>query len=96
MALPDAVEWAAAEHYELNQLARLDAYKLTHLPPDHQRTGCCWVYRIKHNSDGDIVLYRACLVAQGFTQRSGEDFFKTFAPVAKLNQFTCSLLLQQS
>jgi len=28
MALPDAVEWAAAEPYELNQLARLDAYSL--------------------------------------------------------------------
>jgi len=84
MASPDAAEWAVAENYKPNQLTHLDAYKLTHLPPNHQRTGYRWVYKIKHNSDGDIVLYRARLVAQGFTQCPGEDFFKTFAPVAKI------------
>src|SRR5882762_7004511 len=93
MASPDAAAWAAAERYELNQLARLDAYELTPLPPDRQRTGCRWVYKIKCNSDGDISLYRARLVAQGFTQRPGEDFFETFAPVAKIESIRMLLAI---
>src|SRR6202521_650990 len=93
MASPDAAEWAAAERYELNQLARLDAYELTPLPPDRQRTGCRWVYKIKRNSGGDISLYRARLVAQGFTQRPGEDFFETFAPVAKIESIRMLLAI---
>src|SRR5882762_8726277 len=93
MASPDAAEWAAAERYELNQLARLDAYELMPLPPDRQQTGCRWVYKIKCNSDGDISLYRARLVAQGFTQRPGEDFFETFAPVAKIESIRMLLAI---
>ena len=31
MASPDAAEWLAVERYELDQLARLDTYQLTHL-----------------------------------------------------------------
>src|ERR1700692_113085 len=93
IASPDAAEWAAAERYELNQLARLDAYELTPLPPDRRRTGCRWVYNIKRNSGGDISLYRARLVAQGFTQRPGEDFFETFAPVAKIESIRMLLAI---
>jgi Reverse transcriptase (RNA-dependent DNA polymerase) len=81
MASPDAAEWLAAEHYELDQLARLNTYQLTCLPRNRSRTGCHWVYKIKRDVDGNIILYRARLVAQGFTQRPGEDFFETFAPV---------------
>ena len=74
----------AAECYELDQLAHLDTHKLTSLLPGGSCIGCHWVNKIKHHSNGNIVLYQACLVAQGFTQHPGEDFFKTFAPVAKI------------
>jgi hypothetical protein len=78
MASPDI-----AECYELDQLAHLDTYDLTLLPHDRQEIGSYWVCKIKHDSNGDIVLYCACLVAWGFTQHSGEDFFVIFTPVAK-------------
>src|SRR6202050_4644786 len=84
MASPDAAEWLAAECYELDQLALLDVYDLTLLPPGRSRTGCRWVYKIKHDTEGNIILYRARIVAQGFTQCPGEDFCETFAPVAKI------------
>ena len=63
MASPDAEEWLAAERYELDQLARLDTYKLTPLPRNRSHTGCRWVYKIKCDSNGNIILYRARLVA---------------------------------
>jgi hypothetical protein len=57
MASPDANEWLAAERYELDQLACLDTYELTPLSHDRSCTGCRWVYKIKRDSKGDIVLY---------------------------------------
>ena len=81
MASPDAAEWLDAERYELDQLARLDTYQLTRLPHNRSHTGYRWVYKIKRDVDGNIILYRARLVAQGFTQCPGEDFFEMFTPV---------------
>ena len=91
MASPDTEEWLVAEWYELYWLAHLNTYKLTLLPYNHSCTGCHWVYIIKHDSNSNIILYQACLVAQGFTQCPDEDFYETFAPVAKIESI-CMLL----
>src|ERR1700728_1166773 len=93
MASLDTAEWLAAKRYELDQLACLDTYQLTCLPHNQSHTGCRWVYKIKRDVDGNIILYRACLVAQGFTQCPGEDFFETFAPVAKIESIRMLLAI---
>jgi hypothetical protein len=58
-------------------------WTLTPLPPDQHPIGCKWVYKIKHNSDGTIERYKERLVAKGYTQREGFDYYDTFSPVAK-------------
>ena len=41
------------------------------------------VLAIKRDQNGEIERFKARLVAQGFTQIEGQDFTRTFAPVAK-------------
>ena len=76
MTSPNAAKWLAAECYELDQLTCFNTYQLSPLPCNQSCTGCCWVYKIKHDVNSDIILYCAYLVAQGFTQCPGEDFLK--------------------
>jgi hypothetical protein len=42
-----------------------------------------WVFKVKGNTNSTIECYKAHLVAQDFSQHSGIDFDKTFAPTAK-------------
>jgi hypothetical protein len=45
-------------------------------------TNC--VFKNKQGDDGKVVMNKAHLVAQGFSQVEGLDFEETFAPVARL------------
>ena len=45
--------------------------------------GCKWVFKLKLNSDGSISRYKAKLVAKGFHQQVGVNFYETLCPVVK-------------
>jgi hypothetical protein len=58
-------------------------WTLVQLPPDRKAIGYRWVFKVKHNADGSLERYKACLVAKDFSQCPGLDYTETFAPTAK-------------
>ena len=66
------------------QMQMMKNRKVWHLvkpPYNKQIFGNRWVYAIKRDEAGNIVWYKARLVAQGYRQIKGESFDETFAPV---------------
>jgi len=62
--------------------------------PDNKNiVDCKWVFSIKQGEFGNLVKYKARLVARGFTQEYMTDYNATFAPVARICRFRFSLAL---
>ena len=86
MQSPDSSEWTQAIESELLSLEANKTFSIVPKNTLHGRrlVGCKWVFKVKRGEDGLVDRYKARLVAQGFTQTKGIDFFDTFAPVARL------------
>ena len=72
---------------EIDALYSNDTWELVALPPSKSHVGCRWVYTVKVRSDGQIDRLKAHLVAKGYTQQYGSDYYNTFSPMAKIASF---------
>ena len=66
-------------------------WDLVPLLDDKSPIGCCWVYTVKIGPDDRLDRLKARLVAQGYTQIYGFDYYDTFSPIAKMTS-VCLLL----
>ena len=76
--------WQKAMQAEFDTLKANNTWVMCPLPPGKVPIGCKWVYKVKLKANGSVDSYKAFLVAKGFTQIEGIDFFKTFSPMVKL------------
>nr|GEU77466.1 zinc finger, CCHC-type [Tanacetum cinerariifolium] len=70
---------------EMDSIMGNNTWVLTDLPPGCRPLGCKWIFKRKLKVDGTVEKFKARLVIQGFKQKSGIDYFDTYAPVARIS-----------
>jgi hypothetical protein len=90
---PQKKQWETAINDELQSLAINNVWELTEAPKGANIVSCKWVFKIKRLPNGQIDRYKARLVARGFTQQYGVDYYETFAPVVRIESLRVLLAI---
>ncbi|MCG8626984.1 MAG: hypothetical protein MJE68_33910, partial [Proteobacteria bacterium] len=93
-AINDSIEkerWKSAMQAEMDSLAQNDVWDLVELPSGKKVVGSKWVFKKKVGADSKVEHFKARLVAQGFTQKYGDDYDETFCPIMRLESL-CTML----
>jgi len=81
---PDWPLWEKAIEEDLATLKAAGTWRLEEALPRVNIISSKWVLKAKKDAVGNIVHYKACLVAQRFSQIGSVNYDNTYAPVAKL------------
>ena len=73
-----AEKWMGAMDVEMKSIKKHNTWDLMPLPKNSKVVDSRWVFNKKEGG-----IYKARFCAKGFTQRWGEDYEETFAPVVK-------------
>nr|GEW98266.1 hypothetical protein [Tanacetum cinerariifolium] len=88
--------WKEAINDEMDSIMCNNMWVLPDLPLGCKPLGCIWIFKRKVKVDGTIKKFKARLVIQGFRQKSGIDYFDTYAPMVDLkkdfmsSRYTCN------
>jgi hypothetical protein len=81
---PNSEKWQKAMDDGIVAIEKLDTWDLVDPPADANIINSHFILKAKQDENSDITWYKACLVANGNSQRKGIDYNKTFAAIAKL------------
>jgi hypothetical protein len=74
-------KWLETMEDEIKFMSINKVWDLEEISKGAKTVGCKWVYKTKCDSKGNIEIFKARLMAKGFTQREGIDYTETFSPV---------------
>nr|GEX86501.1 hypothetical protein [Tanacetum cinerariifolium] len=80
---PESKKWLNAMNVETQSMKNNDVWVLVELPPNARTVGSKWIKK-KTEMDGAIYVFKARLLAKGFTQTYGVDCEETLSPVANI------------
>ena len=88
LATPHRAEWVRAVGSELSSHALNGTWEpVAQVPKGRSPLPSKWVFKVKYTETGAIDKFKARLVAKGFRQRSGVDYYDTFAPTLRVPTF---------
>jgi hypothetical protein len=93
MVTRDAAFWREAVNDEMDSILSNNTWVLVDLPPGSNTIGCKWVFRRNYRTNRTIQTFKAMLVAKGFKQREGIDYFDTYALVARITSIRVLIVL---
>ena len=70
-----------------------EVWDLVELPKDKKTVGSKWVFKTKRSANGTVERHKARLVAQGYSQRYGQDYDETFSPVVRFESLRTVIAL---
>ena len=76
----DSMHWQQAIDKELNSIASNNVFSIVDKPPGVQLQTGRFLFKIKYT--GQSTIYKARLIAHGFKQIAGTDYWETYAPVS--------------
>ncbi|GKA94946.1 zinc finger, CCHC-type containing protein [Tanacetum coccineum] len=85
MKSQDVAFWKEAINDEMDSINGNNTWVLDDQPPGCKPLGCKSIFKRKLKVDGAIEKFKARLVIQGFRQKSGIDYFDTYAPAARIS-----------
>lgn len=83
------LEWCNSMESKLEAMKANNTWNIESLPDGKNTVGGRWVYKTKHDSDGEIERYNARLVAKGFDQKEGIIILKHIHHLPNLLQLRC-------
>nr|GFB33350.1 cysteine-rich receptor-like protein kinase [Tanacetum cinerariifolium] len=81
---PETEKWLNAMNVEMQSMKDNEVWVLVELPPNGKIVGSKWLFKKKTDMDGNVHIYKARLMAKGFTQTLGIDYEETFSLVADI------------
>ncbi|KAL0313544.1 UNVERIFIED_CONTAM: Retrovirus-related Pol polyprotein from transposon TNT 1-94 [Sesamum radiatum] len=79
-----AKQWKEAAKSEIDSIVSNGTWELVDLPSECTTIGCKWIFKKKLKPDRSVVKFKARLVAEGFKQKEGIDYFDAYSPIARL------------
>ncbi len=83
-ACTDWPRWKEVMDSEIATLDHTSTWSDISKPAHKNIVGSKWVFHIKQKADDTIQKYKACLIACGFTQIFGIDYYHMYCPIARL------------
>jgi hypothetical protein len=89
-------QWKEAMVEEHQSIMKIEVWEIVPRLKEKSVVTSKWVYKIKHPADGSVDKYKARFMAIGFSQKEGEDYDKTFSPVARYTSIRAIISLAAS